>query len=156
MRGKNGRAQSFSSYLLPTHFLHGITQNKKSPPKRARRPRASRKWSGREKEESKVPPKIDHPPTAATGEITKAPVGLWYRVFAPMHCHIPCAFFFLYIAQNNKKARRPLASSPPLYDLFCRLPVTPYSPPSHKLSRGLRRPCAGSPSSPAQSACAPR
>ena len=25
----------------------------------------------REKEESKVPPKIDHPPTAATGEITK-------------------------------------------------------------------------------------
>ena len=36
----------------------------------------SRKRSGREKEESKVPPKIDHPPTAATGEITKC----WRRL----------------------------------------------------------------------------
>ena len=44
----------------------------------------SRKWSGREKEESKVPPKIDHPPTAATGEITKAPWVLKCGLPAPM------------------------------------------------------------------------
>ena len=70
----NGRAQSFFLYMRP--FTREHAQNKKSPPKRARRPRASRKWSGREKEESKVPPKIDHPPTAATGEITKC----WRRL----------------------------------------------------------------------------
>ena len=66
---KNGRAQSFSITML--HFSWKTPKNKKSPPKGARRPKSSRKWSGREKEESKVPPKIDHPPTAATGEITK-------------------------------------------------------------------------------------
>ena len=107
---------SFFHYLIAHSLYNGFRLKSRVKPGEMQlvaKMLLSRKWSGREKEESKVPPKIDHPPTAATGEITKAPAGRWCRVFAPMHCHIPCAFFFLYIAINNKKARRPLASSLP-------------------------------------------
>lgn len=65
---------SFFHYLIAHSLYNGFRLKSRVKPGEMQlvaKMLLSRKWSGREKEESKVPPKIDHPPTAATGEITK-------------------------------------------------------------------------------------
>ena len=77
---------SFFHYLIAHSLYNGFRLKSRVKPGEMQlvaKMLLSRKWSGMEKEESKGPPKIDHPPTAATGEITKAP---WV-----LKCNIPAS-----------------------------------------------------------------